>query len=266
MKTLKTITLMVLALFGAMISGARAEIAAGTYSMEFDGSVSLWDISGTYSETIDGMAMDYTLSVDASGKVTGHGSASMDSGAGDIDMEFDLSGMVKSSGSITRVELSMNIKGSGTIEGYEFTLKMSMKEKMEIDTETFTMIGTVSGKMSISVKGMGSESMRIDPTDIEMELPFDMDGSWTMNVDVTPNGTKIAGTGQIILSNGTTYGFSISGSYKAKTDLSKIQLKGTGTNKSISLKAEAKCEGPSMDLENLKGKALGQKLTYSGGV
>lgn len=265
MNTFKKITLAAFAMVAALCSPVRAEIAAGTYSMEFDGSVSLWDISGTYSENIDGIAMDYTISVDPSGKITGNGSIAMDDvSLGNMDMDFTFSGTVKTSGTVNRVDLKMTLKAGGVIEGYDFTLKMSMNERLEINSETRMMLGTVSGKVSISVRGFGSESMVIDPTDVALELPIDMDGSWNLVITATPTNTKIGGTGSIVLSNGSSYGFSLSGSYKASLDISKISLKGGITNKAMSFNFEAVCNGPGITPKKLKGKALGQSLVFAG--
>lgn len=260
----RKITLAGFAVFVALFSPVCAEIAAGTYRMEFDGDVSLWDISGTYSETIDGMTMDYTISVDPSGKIIGTGSMTMDNNLGDLDMDFTFSGTVKTSGTVTRVDLSITMKASGVAEGYPFTLKMAVKEKLEIDSDTRMMVGTMSGKISISVKGYGSESMKIDPTDVALELPFDMDGSWELVINSSAVGTKIAGTGAIILSNGSTYGFSVNGSYNASSDISKIALKGGAANKSMTVSIEAICAGPAITPRKLKGKALGQSLKFVG--
>lgn len=264
MSMFRKITLAGFAVFVALFSPVCAEIAAGTYRMEFDGDVSLWDISGTYSETIDGMTMDYTISVDPSGKIIGTGSMTMDNNLGDLDMDFTFSGTVKTSGTLTRVDLSITMKASGVAEGYPFTLKMAVKEKLEIDSDTRMMVGTMSGKISISVKGYGSESMKIDPTDVALELPFDMDGSWELVINSSAVGTKIAGTGAIILSNGSTYGFSVNGSYNASSDISKIALKGGAANKSMTVSIEAICAGPAITPRKLKGKALGQSLKFVG--
>jgi hypothetical protein len=253
------------AVLAAMCPIARGAIAAGTYTMEFDGNVTLWDVSGSYTEDIGGISIDYTLSVDPAGKITGYGSADYGGGYGiNIDMTFKFSGTVKTVGAITRVSLSMTMKGSGTVQGYTFGFTASIQENMEIDTDAYTMVGTTSGKITLSVRGRKA-SQAIPKTEITLELPYDMDGSWDLSLNVTPNKTKLAGTGRITLSNGTVYDFNVSGTYTLKTDLSNIAMKGAPANKAMTANIVANCGNLQMNVKTLKGKALGQTITYIGG-
>ena len=262
MNRIGKITCAGLAALATLFSMARADIASGSYTVEFDGNVSIWDVSGSYSEDIGGLTIDYTLSVDPSGKITGYGSANVsDYGVG-ANLDFNFSGTVKSSGSVTRVTLNMTAKGSGTYDVHTLSFRASMKETMEVDTVACAMTGTVSGNVSVSVQGMGKQSQKIPTTDLTLDLPVDMDGSWDLTVNTTTNGTKVTGTGQLTLSNGTTYGFSVTGSYATKTDLAKLTLKGGTANKAMSANVTANFSSAGMNVKMLKGKALGQNITY----
>ena len=258
---------MLVAAVMALASMARADIGAGSYVVEFDGNVTLWDISGTYSEDLGGLAVDYTLSVDPSGKITGYGSASYAAGYGiGFDTTFNLTGTVTTAGSVTRVVLNMSLKGTGQYSGSTIHFGASIRENLEIDREAATLIGTASGNISLSVAGFGSLGQKIPTTEIALDLPADMDGSWDLTVDVHPNGTKLTGTGQITLSNGSVYGFTLTGTYAARTDLSKITIKGLPSNKSLAANLVAQFSQAGMNVTSLKGKALGQALTYTGGT
>jgi len=263
MNTIRKITYAVLVALATMFPMARAAIASGTYTVQFDGNVSIWDVSGSYTEDIGGLTIDYTLSVDPAGKITGYGSANVSEYGVGMDLNFNFSGTIKSSGSVTRITLSMTAKGSGSYDVYKFTFSASLKETMEIDTEACTMTGTVSGSVSVSVQGIGKQSQKIPTTDMTLDLPVDMDGSWDLTVNTTTTGTKVTGTGHITLSNGTTYGFTATGTYATKTDLAKLTLKGGPTDKAMSANVTANFSSAGMNVKTLKGKALGQNITYS---
>jgi hypothetical protein len=88
-----------------------------------------------------------------------------------------------------------------------------------------------------------------------------MTGDWTLGIDTAANGSKLTGTGTITLSNGRELGYQIIGSYSAKTQLAKLKLIGVSDAAGTSLSLSA--HGAGMDLVVLKGKVLGQKLSFS---
>ena len=267
MTTIQKIIFAMVAVLAALWSVARADIASGSYTVEFDGNVSLWDISGTYSEDIDGLTVDYTLSVDPSGKITGYGSANYAGNYGiGIDTTFNLSGTVTTAGSVTRVTLNMTMKGSGQFQGSTINFGASLKESMEIDADASTLVGTTSGNVSLSVSGLGSFGEKIPATDVTLDLPSDMDGTWDLTLNATTGGAKVTGTGQIVLSNGSVYGFTLTGTYAFRTGLSKVTMKGLPADKTITANLVADFSKAGMNVKSLKGKALGQTLTYTGGT
>jgi len=267
MTTIRKITFALLAAMATLWSVARADLASGSYTVEFDGNVPLWDISGTYSEDIGGLTVDYTLSVDPSGKITGHGSANYAGTYGiGIDTTFNFTGTVSTAGSVTRVTLNMTMKGSGQFQGSTINFSASIKENMEIDADASTMVGTTSGNVALSVRGLGNFGEKIPATDVSLDLPYDMDGTWDLTLNATGSGSKITGTGQITLSNGSVYGFTLTGTYATRTDLSKVAMKGTLANKTMSANIVANFSKAGMNVKSLKGKALGQTITYTGGT
>jgi hypothetical protein len=255
-----------------MFSMARADMASGNYTMEFADTTSLWDVSGTYSQDIGGLAVDYTLSVDPGGKITGYGSANYSLGYyGSIYIDFDFAGTCKSSGGVTRVSMSWKMSGTGSISGYAFNFSASIKSNFEIDQAACTMVGTMSGKITASVSGY-SQSVPIPTTTIVLYLPADMIGSWDLNMDLSTVGNKTTGTGKVTLSNGSVYDMTASGSYKASTNRTKLTFKGLPVNRAMSVATDATFlpATPGYEKEvrcnSLKGKALGQSLIYSGGL
>jgi hypothetical protein len=273
MNTIRKITCTIIAALAAMFSTARADMASGTYTMEFADTTSLWDVSGTYSQDIGGLAVEYTLSVDPGGKITGYGSADYSLGYyGSIYIDFDFAGTCKSSGGVTRISMSWKMSGTGSISDYAFNFGAAVKSDFEIDQAACTMVGTMSGKIKVSVDGYGSQSVAIPPTTVELYLPAEMTGSWDLDMDLSTVGNKTSGTGHVTLSNGSVYDMTASGSYKASTDRTKLTFKGLPVNRAMSVATDATFlpATPGYEKEvrcnSLKGKALGQSLIYSGGL
>ncbi len=254
---------MVLAGFASL---ARAEMAAGTYTVSFGGNLDLYDLSGTYSEDLGGINLNYTLTMEPSGKFTGVGTAS----AGDffgydlnLDMDLDFTGAVSVSGNVTRVNMQMKLKGGGTVEGYAVTFSANMKETCEIDTSSQSLVGTVSGKVNVAVPAMHKKASQPVRDTVNTPLPWGMNGSWDLVLNVIPSGkSKYTGSGEVALSNDRTLPFTVTGSYASKSDTSKLTLKGSGSNRGASVSVLGAFESGSVNVQTLAGKILGQTLKY----
>ena len=249
-------------------SVAYGAMASGTYSVEFDGSASLWDVSGTYDASFDPIEINYTLSMDPSGKFTGEGSASIsgyeDGYYVDLHADFTFVGSVKSAGNVVRVNMSMKMTGSGEVAGYYATFAASIKEALEVDASTRQLVGTLSGKVSVAIPGQGKASQAIPQTDYAVSLPPDMSGIWELDLDVVPADTKYIGSGEVRLSNGTSFGFTLGGTYSVKTDLTKLTLKGIPPYSNLNVSLAATNVTSELNIQTLKGKLLGQKIAVTG--
>ena len=253
---LRTVTLIV-SLAGAY--SLRAEIGSGTYTNSFNDSVRIWDISGTFNDSLQGFGLNYTINMDDSGKFAGQGS--VDAG-GLVDMDLAFWGSVKSASSnVTRVTLAMRFKGSVAVDGMDMGFSATFKEKLEVDAQTGSLVGTVGGSVHVSIPELHrSVSQPIPETDIQIPLPLDMSGKWDLTVNVQPSGTHYVGDGAVTLSNGRTVPLAVAGSYSAKTDISKFTLKSTGTGGIVKLGLSSTILGEQINIQKLAGKALGQAL------
>jgi hypothetical protein len=261
MKTLSIPALLLGTLLIAVSPAARADIASGSYTNTFSGDITLWDISGTYSESLDNIKMEFTINMDSSGKFTGAGSFSYDDWSNNLDGDFTISGSVKSSGNVVRVSMTMLINGSGYVQGYDVIFSAKMNESLEIDGATQQLIGTVSGSIKVQIPSLGKKgSTSIPRSQAVTPLPNNVDGTWTLSMNVVPNGTKYTGTGLVELSNGKSIDLNLTGSYSGKKDTSTIALK-TVSPGSFNLKLLTCCTNLQMDIQSMKGTALGQKLT-----
>ena len=244
---------------------ARAQNISGSYSNDCGSMVKLWDLSGYYSEDNGVETESFTLDMDANGNVTGKGHFNLTDYSYSVYLDGDLavSGKVTSAGTVTRLKLVLTtIAGSGSVEGNSVTFKVTEKENFEVDSFGRELVGTGSGKITLTAYGK-SKSTNIRPGYVSALLPDEVDGNWGLSVNTTVNGTKYGGTSAIQLSNGKTFDLGVTGTYSAKSGLSKISLKSTDRTRPLSLNLLGTCENESINIRTLKGKALGQNLRYS---
>ncbi len=259
MKTFKKTAIALAATLGWSLSLSAAQIPAGTYTNSFNGTAALYDVSGTYEESVAGISLECTFNMDANGKFIGQGAAvikgfsSYDVG-GKIDATF--TGTVKSVNNVTRVSMIMRLKGNLIVEGQNVKVSANMKENMEIDETGRYMSGTVSGTVTASAPGHGSQTEKIPPTPVQMEVPGNGNGAWNLTLNLAPGGNKYSGTATAALVGGKSHPLTVAGTYSPKSDTSKLVLKG---QQGMTLTLMAGFQNAQVQFQNLKGKALGQQ-------
>src|SRR5215471_18372948 len=159
---MKRVGIIIACVSGLLLATAalRADVVSGSFDVPVDASLAVWDISGTYHEDVEGVVMDYTLNVDAGGKITGSGTASMTDGSDTLNATFSGTGTIRSAGTAVRINLTLKMTGSGYVSGYYATFKASMNQKLEVDDTNQLMLGTAGGSVSVTVPGYGSRSVR----------------------------------------------------------------------------------------------------------
>ena len=242
-------------------SGLRAEIASGTYTNTFNNSVRIWDISGSYNDAVEGFALNYTINMDQSGKFTGQGSTDVE---GLANMELAFWGSIHNvSSNVTRVTIALRLKGSIDMGGQgQMNVRASINEKLEVDATAGTMVGTMGGSATVSIPSIHrSATQKIPVSDVQTSLPVGMTGNWDLTLNVQTNGIHYTGDGEVTLSNGRTVPVVATGTYGAKTDISKLTIKSFGTtNGIVRLGLTSTVEGGQIHIQRLLGKALGQTL------
>jgi hypothetical protein len=237
----------------------HAQTIPGSYSFEFEGNASIWDVSGTQVISEGGIEMDFTYAVDAKGKITGYGHAYADMSGVEIDTGFAVTGTVTKSGSITRVTLKFKFQGSATASGriYKFTATVSALGNVD------TLYGELDCAMAMRITLAGhSYSEKVD---VSFTLDPGVDGSWVMDLnDLSLSRTRIAGTGTIYISGGQEFTFTLSGTYAAKTGKANLSLKGLDAAKGTSFTLKTVVDGPpccsSLALQSMSGKLMGQTV------
>src|SRR5439155_456169 len=103
------------------------------------------------------------------------------------------------------------------------------------------------------------------PFEIHTALPVEATGAWNLSLNISTNRAKYAGSAAITLSNGKSFPLLASGTYSPKTDISRLLLRGTGTNSGISLSLTGSSTNGEVVIQKLTGHALGQTLRLKPG-
>jgi len=228
---------------------------SGDITYDFDGLLYIWDISGSYSGPIDvqgiTLNLDYVISQDTSGKITGTGTADAIYGSADIDIPFDVKGSVGQKNGNACVNLSFKGNGPADVEGE--TVKFTFSEQLRggiIDPCSNEISG--EAKVRLSARGVSARETIL----FTEPLPDDMDGSATLSISCAPSGKRLLGTGELTLSNDETYNFGVKGTYNVRKDESSLTLKGDARGNSLKMKID----GSDGRIKSLNGKVLGQVL------
>jgi hypothetical protein len=212
-----------------------------------DYNLSIWDFSGTYAESQDGMTLSYTLIQDAKGKVTGSGTFNDLSDENDISIPVEIKGKVKGKNNI--VTFKYKVKGKDTEDNKILAVLM-----LELNESILSLAGTE--KMKVCQQGAGCEKTE---TSVSLDVPDGMTGEAVVSIDaeLDEKGKKLEGTAELTLSNRDIYNLYAKGKYNSKKGETQFQLKSEN-----GIKIKLKIDEGSGDTTSIKAKALGQKLIY----
>jgi len=244
---------------------AFAEAPSGSFEYNFTtNSVPLWDLTGAYEleQEISGTAgqvipLKFTVVVEhsAKGRLIGEGSTTGMIGDSPVTGDFRVLGRVlSSSGGQVKVKMVARFNGQGMVEGENTSFRMNVRHHFELDGNNRRLIGNARGSAKFS--NLTNGPIRGDS---ETELPDGNDGSWNLGLEIIPVG-NLGGTAEIGLVNGRSLLFGLKGNHSDGSDTSRLKLSGYGTTKGLNFKLHT--AGSAAVIEELKGKALGQKLRY----
>jgi hypothetical protein len=220
---------------------------------EFDTSQNIVGAGGTLTPLVYSM----NLTNDPSGKVHGNGVAIVQIGNDTVAAAYTARGNVTGGGlHSTRVSLTVVLSGNDTIANNPDTpFTISLRYNLFLDVENGNLQGSVRGSVRLGVLGTGT--VRDDFTTVP--LTGGIDGSWSASLTVIPL-NKLSGTGSISLPNGRVLQGIISGSFSARTGISKIKLTGTGSDKGFSVTFTTTQGDEGLQLETVRGRILGQSM------
>lgn len=250
------------------------------YSVEV-GDSKLWDVSGNQIQTFDlddlTLRLDYTLSVDVLGKISGRGTAEIKNKASqtwpegeEISLQPDLliTGSLKKSGSVVRLTLKFKLSGAGFHQLQKAdcvgTLNATAEWSANAD-DVELCLGEISGSFSTKTRGTSRSFKRqFKEEQFIFKLDEDMDGTWEVRLNKieTDAKNKIKGDGFVKLSDDREFKFSVTGNYSTNTDLATFTLTGSKamTNAGVKLTIVGTCSGDFVAIQKLGGQILGQTI------
>jgi hypothetical protein len=242
------------------VAPAQTAFPGGTYTFEFSGDTSVWDVSGSYSDTLGDLGfVQFDYDVDAKGKITGTGSASGSVDVVDFDLDVGVTGSVTKSGSITRVTLTVKLTGSAYNNDNDRTYKASGtgSVRASVDTAALDLVGTISVKGSAAGHSASSGTVNF-----ACDLGPNVDGSWSAPVTLSADSKgRITGSGTIDVQGGSVYSFGLTGSYNAKTGLASVNFKSADAgSKGASMKMTLQSGQNTLTVKTLAGSVMGQKV------
>ena len=247
---MQRITLLLAALFPFI---ASAQLS-GEYIYGFT-NPAVWDFTGTYITTELGIVRTSTLNHAPSGAVTGSGNLHYEEAGVFFDANQTSNGKVTAN---AKFGVRLSVKGSGefTLDFGDGPLMGPFKGSLNatLDPGARTLNGPISGKLCIP--GAGCETIGTNTT---LTLPANMNGSWTLTLNVQTTGSSVTGTATVTLSNNRELSYDVTGSYSSSTGLSKLKLKGTGGAVRSSLSVTVNGAG---NVQTLKGKLFGQPVAF----
>ncbi len=256
-----------------------AATCVGALSYTIDG---VWDVTGNYGTELPDLGflgvtasdVDFSLSMDAKGKITGGGSFSLCiDDVGCCGTVFNLKGTIKTKGPITVVKIVIKIKARCDIPGERVKYSITETLNLEIDeTSSARLCGTVKIGGSVCAAGYGCIGLKAlakylqKDLGVEFPLVYDVcmdlndDGQAPLDLTVTAvTDKKRGGTATLDLFGATPYRFTIKGVYKERTGVEKLVLKGDrATAKGAKLILTMDCATPADAM--IKGKVAGQKI------
>jgi hypothetical protein len=242
---------------------ARAEIPNGTYTNEVSAEAPLWDLSGSYSGVLaNGPTVSFTLTENSSGGLTGSGTFSVNDELFNVpNGNSSVVGKISGQSRSAKVSTDTMLTGNGSALGVpNASVAATVRITFGISAPGQQLVsggGTVSVKVTNLDTGKKT-SKTLKVSENNFPLPSNVTGGWGLSLTLTPNGTKLTGTGTITTSVGTIVPLTASGTYSSSSDTSKIKLTGSG----VSVNLVISTSGTTMNIESLKAKAFGQTVSF----
>ncbi|WP_136063213.1 hypothetical protein [Pontiella sulfatireligans] len=229
--------------------------SAGAESYTNTLPVGIWDLSGTYSQKLNGLDVGYTVEQDGKGKITGTGYAEADIDGVSIVLNFAVKGKIKSKNGVYAIAQKISAKATAEVNGKKTKFKATYQIKAEINTGT----GMLSGTMKVSALGE-----KISVSFLEPLADENMDGTSVLITTLSRTTGKVVGDALLTLSNGRI----IYGDVKGKDGKNGLKVKAKGEKTNVGSKGMALqlIFGDSGELKSVKGKVSGQKAAWSGSV
>jgi hypothetical protein len=227
---IKRFLLVLLASIGTLglTSPSRADAPSGVVSFSFStNDAAIYDFTGSlqFDQTMIGagqteIPLSYGINItqDARGFLTGSGTIEVAAGDNFVAADYIARGKVSTRGGLTRISLVVRLKGNDAFGGLTTPFSITISYSLTVAPESGTLEGTARG--SARFGRLGNSRIR---TDVSVALPAGADGNWTLLMNIAPF-NRLGGTASVILSNGRTLNFNLSGRFSSSLDRSTVHL------------------------------------------
>jgi hypothetical protein len=243
---------------------AYADMANGSYSFDFSGVVSLWDISGAYSGGIGPFSINLSITESPSGKLSGNGTFNVEGLESNIK---SVNGKIMGSSNDPNVAMKMRMSGTGELQGIHAKVSLAANMHYHLNSVDHGLDDPKgSGTLTITDLKTGqtaSQSGTFKRSDLtSLGLPSDSTGGWSLSLTLTPNGNSYTGTASVQLSTGAAADFKVTGTYNSASDTSKVALVGDAGKLDLAISTS----GAILSVESATGKIFGQTVKYASGT
>jgi hypothetical protein len=167
-----------------------------------------------------------------------------------VAAEYTVKGRISGGGTNPRVSVTVRLNGDDIVGGVQTTFSINITYNFQRNSDSGQFQGTARGSARFDKLGSGKIRSTVPVT-----LPGD--GAWVLQMSIVPL-SSLAGSAQIILSNGRTLQTTVSGSYSSSSDTSSVKVRGFDDSRGNS----AKVVFDSNELLQLRGTLFGQSVRY----
>ncbi|HWN94639.1 MAG TPA: hypothetical protein VNT99_06385, partial [Methylomirabilota bacterium] len=162
----------------------------GEFQFHFTNNLPLWDFTGSYADNNATIQSEAVLAHAPGGSVTGSGSVHYQDAFTRFDATQTSKGRVTGS---SRTRITVNVAGSGQFSGMALGRAISGPFDGTIALTLDPTNRTVSGRESatLCVRGVGCRTVA---TNVNFELPAEMDGTWSLTLNITTSRNAVRGT------------------------------------------------------------------------
>jgi hypothetical protein len=253
-----------IAVLFSFVTLSLAAPPSGLVSFSFDNTQApVWDLTGglQLEQQMIGagdaevpVIFSVNLEHDPKGKLSGSGFTILQIGTSFVAAEYEVNGKTSGGGnSVSRASFTVKLSGDDFVSGVQTKFNVSIRYNLEFNAEELTLVGSARGNASFEELSSGKIK-----DNVVIALAPNMDGSWTVNMDIVPL-NKLSGSANIVLSNGRVLPTQLSGSYSSSSGVSKVKLTGINEGKGTSVNLKFfNSEEEGLALDSLNGKILGQ--------
>ncbi len=209
----------------------------------------LWDLTGTYTTTVAGAPLRLHLVHDTEGRLNGTATYTV---AKATVVTMPIRGSARGPDGTPSLLLSLHGADAAGSVSVHLTLALTL------DAGTRQLTGTLIGTVTNAATTTPLSSH------VALPIPAPMDGTWSVQFQLTPAGRTVTGTARLLLSNGVSHDVAARGRIAGQTVLlSLAAAPGDPAAKGIHIRATAlPLEGGWATLQTLSARGYGQTLAW----